>query len=1017
MPKANDTDIYKYNEYPSLLDYLFGADFEDYKKNKSFRLNSIIQLINNVNGINNLQFIFSDGSDPDVDYFDKGYFFTDNNETNPYSFTKLILNKESLQPINLTLLFERLASIENLVIKLENPANPNNFFNFRITGITDETDFFVFDVVVFEDFFFGELLNETIYSVYFDIKTDGIVQDNIKKEILINCPAEITLANFATIINALASFSISQTEIPTFKAVSSDAIPITHYVELLNIGKGNYGVGGTVLNTSNIKVTSFGATATDIEDLPTTQTIDLGYEGDDVVTALNRQLPNIVIQDQNEGYVIIKGIFALGAFSEYLWIGTGGSYGGSGGLQSSFLDFKELSNPVVYTKEETDALLNEKLPKGTYDGDAGILDERITTLEGVQAYGNRFTGKSYALWSGSGLTYDVIYTSYYIDNILYPGATVQRTLSAADATNPRFDLIAVDATGAIVITGTASASPEIPTVDPNTQLSITPALVGAGALTPTGVSNENIYIENSEWTPTTNNGTINFNASANPFQGTKHIDCGAFTNGQYLKFVDNITNQIADFGQIGLAINLKNTFSNSTKFSIRLYNGVTGISSTVVINSGTYNFDRTVVNAYQLIVIPISAFTFSSSDFDRVDIVMVGANPTGFKLDNIILYKGSSSNSPEQNAITSIITDSGIANATTKDDTFQFKGANGLLVSAIGKIITFTSNFTTALKSNYDSAYAWVQSHQNVDNTSDVSKPVSTAQAAADAATLASAQTYASNLITQLINGAPADGNTLKELSDKILAVQAIIGGSTADGDALVNTVAELLAVMATFPEGVDLVTLLAGKVNTTDIYNALDCIVAGKVADARQVKVLNDLITTLRADVNANTTAIGLRELSSNKSQDIETDKASTTKFSSIKAFYDWCVGRFQPKLVAGANIAIDNTNSLAPVISASSSGNVINAVLQISGTKLLSSTDNGLVLILTANCTVTIPNGLPANFECTLVTLAGATLTIAQGGSVALLNNAGTTMAEKLSCTIKNTLTTNQYLTVGNL
>lgn len=336
------------------------------------------------------------------------------------------------------------------------------------------------------------------------------------------------------------------------------------------------------------------------------------------------------------------------------------------------------------------------------------IDIRITELEGSKVLYNRFTGKSYALWSGTGLTYDVIYTSYYINDVLYPGGVTQRTLSTSNPTNARFDLIAVDITGPIVITGTASASPEIPTADPNTQLAISPILVEAGATTPSGVVNEDVYKENAEWTTISNNGTVNFNATTNPFQGTKHIDCGAFTNGQYLKFVDNVTNQIADFGQIGLAINLKNTFSNSTKFSIRLYNGVTGISSTVVINSGTYNFDRTIVNAYQLIVIPISAFTFSSSAFDRVDIIMVGANATGFKLDNIILYKGSGSNSPEQNAITSIITDNGIANATAKDDTFQFKGANGLIVSAIGKIITFTSNFTTALKNNYDTAYTWV---------------------------------------------------------------------------------------------------------------------------------------------------------------------------------------------------------------------------------------------------------------------------------------------------------------------
>lgn len=95
----------------------------------------------------------------------------------------------------------------------------------------------------------------------------------------------------------------------------------------------------------------------------------------------------------------------------------------------------------------------------------------------------------------------------------------------------------------------------------------------------------------------------------------------------------------------------------------------------------------------------------------------------------------------------------------------------------------------------------------------------------------------------------------------------------------------------------------------------------------------------------------------------------------------------------------------------------NVIKAVRQISSATTLADSDNGLVIILTSPCTVTIPNGLVANFECTIVTLAGATLTIALGGSVTLLNNAGTTMAEKLSFTLKNTLTTNQYLTVGNL
>jgi hypothetical protein len=119
---------------------------------------------------------------------------------------------------------------------------------------------------------------------------------------------------------------------------------------------------------------------------------------------------------------------------------------------------------------------------------------------------------------------------------------------------------------------------------------------------------------------------------------------------------------------------------------------------------------------------------------------------------------------------------------------------------------------------------------------------------AQDASALANAKTYSDTLITQIIDGAPNDANTLKELNDKIIAVQAIIGSGDADADTIVNTVKELLAVFATFPEGVDLVTLLAAKVNKTDVYNALDSIVAGKVLDSRQGKVLNDLIVALQS-------------------------------------------------------------------------------------------------------------------------------------------------------------------------
>jgi len=303
--------------------------------------------------------------------------------------------------------------------------------------------------------------------------------------------------------------------------------------------------------------------------------------------------------------------------------------------------------------------------------------------------GTTLTERAYAVWTGVGFVYDVIYPDYYIEGVLYTGSTEQITLDASDATNPRQDVIAVDATGAIKVTGTAEANPLVPTVDTVTQIFITSVLVNANATTPI-ITEENIYKENTEWTTVSNNGTVDFNATTTPFQGTKHIDCGAFINGQYLRFTDTVLNQITDYDNLKFYLNLKAVFVSTTKLSVKFYNGATLVSSTLVINTGTYNFVRTIINSYQTINIPLTAFTFSSSSFDRIEIVTVGSNGTGFRLDNIVLFKGNIGATPLQKSITTIVTDSGVVNATVNDDTILIVGANGCVTSAVGKVITVT---------------------------------------------------------------------------------------------------------------------------------------------------------------------------------------------------------------------------------------------------------------------------------------------------------------------------------------
>ena len=153
------------------------------------------------------------------------------------------------------------------------------------------------------------------------------------------------------------------------------------------------------------------------------------------------------------------------------------------------------------------------------------------------------------------------------------------------------------------------------------------------------------------------------------------------------------------------------------------------------------------------------------------------------------------------------------------------------------------------------------------------------------------------------------------------------------------------------------------------------------------------------------------------NKSQTVETDKLSITKYPSVKALYDWAVGKFQSILVSGTNIKTINGTSLlgSGDITISGGGGVALTVRKISTNTTLAEGDNGTVILLTGSCTVTLPNGLSLGFNCSFVTATGATMTYSLGGSIVLINNTATTMGEKLSHTITNTGVSNEYLTVG--
>src|SRR6266478_7756604 len=99
-------------------------------------------------------------------------------------------------------------------------------------------------------------------------------------------------------------------------------------------------------------------------------------------------------------------------------------------------------------------------------------DVYVTGLPIVtQQGGNQLLSGGGVAWTGTGLNFIVSSAVYLIGGTQYSSPQTNITLNAADPTNDRIDVFAVDTTGAALkITGTPGGPPLEPQVDPVTQL-------------------------------------------------------------------------------------------------------------------------------------------------------------------------------------------------------------------------------------------------------------------------------------------------------------------------------------------------------------------------------------------------------------------------------------------------------------------------------------------------------------------------------------------------------------------
>lgn len=276
MAKANK---YPINNAPTLKDLLFGSKSED-GKDQNVPIESIILLLNAANGKDYIQYKFSP-----TDYGSVGSFTSNASNTNPSLITKLFFNKKSASKEDLTALFTKLDTLQNIVIELRNPSDSNNFATFKITNITSHTSYFEFDVVLYKSFSSGLLTSGATYSAYFDVKEN--FEDKLNQGNYVGTAETLKIDIETRVVKVEGSSLVPDTEITklshlndttdlqkpvsTAQQIAIDAavqaqisdstalldptIPIvpTGNVHILGVGPGTYSNwGGMVIPANNI---------------------------------------------------------------------------------------------------------------------------------------------------------------------------------------------------------------------------------------------------------------------------------------------------------------------------------------------------------------------------------------------------------------------------------------------------------------------------------------------------------------------------------------------------------------------------------------------------------------------------------------------------------------------------------------------------------------------------------------------------------------------------------------------
>jgi len=243
------------------------------------------------------------------------------------------------------------------------------------------------------------------------------------------------------------------------------------------------------------------------------------------------------------------------------------------------------------------------------------------------------------IWE-QNLDYTVTTANYAINNIPYTSPETEITLSAADPTNDRIDLVVVNSSGVVdVIEGTPSSDPQQPSYDPTTEVPLSFILVTAASTEPTYCRDSIYFLDDGDtWTSASGTARIVANSTNNPYSPTEDVEGTLARNNDQIRFTKSTSVTLSTYSVLALKIRSKAAWAATSRIQVQFFSNLTQLGIPVVIGNGIFGFNSSNAATYQTIVIPLSNFgSVTSPNNILFTVLATGSNTIGFYIDNIEL--------------------------------------------------------------------------------------------------------------------------------------------------------------------------------------------------------------------------------------------------------------------------------------------------------------------------------------------------------------------------------------------